>query len=216
MTARRMFRSRRTAASAAAVTAAALLLAACGSDGGAHSRHADQAGAPSASAPAGKAGHNAADTAFAQGMIPHHRQAVDMADLAEDRASAKEVKDLAAAVKRAQDPEIRTMSQWLTSWGEQVPAKDAATGSGHSGHSGHGGMTGMMTEQEMDQLEKSSGKAFDTAFLKMMIKHHQGAVAMAETERAKGAHQPAKDMAGAIIASQSAEITRMEKLLGTG
>jgi uncharacterized protein (DUF305 family) len=49
-----------------------------------------------------------------------------------------------------------------------------------------------------------------------MIKHHEGAVAMAKTERAKGSHQPAKDMAGDIIASQSAEITEMNKLLGAG
>ncbi|MER7111931.1 DUF305 domain-containing protein [Streptomyces sp. NPDC000229] len=212
MTARRLSRIRKAAAAAAAVTAAALALAACGTDGGEPSRHAGHDSPSSASASVGQGGHNAADVAFAQGMIPHHRQAVDMADLAEGRASAKEVKRLAADIKKAQDPEIRTMSGWLTSWGEQVPGEDAA-----ADHSGHGdGMAGMMTEQEMDQLEKSSGKAFDTAFLKLMIKHHQGAVAMAKTEQAKGSHQPAKDMADDIIASQSAEITEMEKLLGTG
>ncbi|MFG3506694.1 DUF305 domain-containing protein [Streptomyces sp. NPDC047821] len=213
MTARRLSRTRAAVASAA-VTAAALVLAACGGDGGdpSHTGHGSApAASPSASAPAERGGHNAADVAFAQGMIPHHRQAVDMADMAADRASATEVKELAAAIKKAQDPEIRTLSGWLTSWGEQVPGEDAP-----AGHSGHGdGMAGMMTPQEMDQLEKSSGKAFDTAFLKLMIKHHEGAVAMARTEQAKGSHGPAKEMAAAIIASQSAEITRMKELLGT-
>ncbi|KIF06344.1 hypothetical protein PL81_08035, partial [Streptomyces sp. RSD-27] len=81
----------------------------------------------------------------------------------------------------------------------------AAEGGGHAGHS----MSGMMTGEEMDRLSKASGKAFDTAFLQLMVKHHEGAVAMARTEQTEGRYQPAKDMAAAIIGSQSAEITRM-------
>ncbi|MGI5484384.1 DUF305 domain-containing protein [Streptomyces lavendofoliae] len=220
MTARRLSPAR-TAATAAAVTAALVLTACGGTDDAEPSRHAGHGSAPSASAPsvsapatAGQGAHNAADVAFAQGMIPHHRQAVEMADMARDRASATEVKELAAAIKKAQDPEIRTLSGWLTTWGERVPGEDASAG--HSAHTGHGdGMTGMMTEQEMEQLERSSGRAFDTAFLKLMVKHHEGAVAMARTEQGKGSYPPAKAMAGDIVASQSAEIARMKKLLGT-
>ena len=161
---------------------------------------------PSASAPAQQGDHNAADTAFDKGMIPHHRQAIEMADLAATRAESAEVKKLADEIKKAQDPEIKTLSGWLTSWGEQVPAE----GAGHEGHD----MSGMMTAQEMKQLEASSGKAFDTAFLTMMVKHHEGAVAMAKTEQADGTYQPAKDMAGQIITSRSTEIARMNTLLG--
>ncbi|AZM92156.1 MULTISPECIES: DUF305 domain-containing protein [Streptomyces] len=210
---------RRTAALTAAATAA-LVLAACGGKAGsgssAHGGHEATASAsastsakPSAGAP--QAANNAADTAFAKGMIPHHRQAVEMADLAATRAESAEVKELAAEIKKAQDPEIKTLSGWLTAWGEQVPAADAAQG-GHAGHS----MAGMMTGEEMDQLTGASGKAFDTAFLDLMVKHHEGAVAMAKTEQADGRYQPAKDMAAAIVSSQSAEITRMNKLLGKG
>ncbi|WP_336320353.1 DUF305 domain-containing protein [Streptomyces lavendofoliae] len=215
MTARRPSPAR-TAAVTAAVTAALVLTACGGTDDAEPSRHSDHGSAPSASAPAptGQGAHNAADVAFAQGMIPHHRQAVDMADMARDRASATEVKELAAAIRKAQDPEIRTLSGWLTTWGEEVPGEDASAG--HSAHTGHGdGMTGMMTEQEMRQLERSSGRAFDTEFLKLMVKHHEGAVAMARTEQVKGSYPPAKAMAGDIVASQSAEIARMRKLLGT-
>ncbi|MGZ9929462.1 DUF305 domain-containing protein [Streptomyces sp. NC-S4] len=198
---------RRAAAVAAAATAA-LVLAACGGNGDdsgpAHDGHGASA-SPSASAPARQGDHNAADAVFAQGMIPHHRQAVEMADLAAARAESAEVKKLAEEVKKAQDPEIRTLSGWLTSWGEQVPA----TGGGHDGHA----MSGMMSAEEMKQLAASSGKAFDTAFLRMMVEHHEGAVAMARTEQADGAHRPAKDMAAAIITSQSAEIARMNALL---
>ncbi|MFH8442493.1 DUF305 domain-containing protein [Streptomyces sp. NPDC018026] len=212
---------RRTAAVAAA-GAAALVLAACGGsgdDGGSagHGGHAATASpsAPassSASASASQGQHNAADVAFAKGMIPHHRQAVEMADLAPDRARSAEVKKLAADIKKAQDPEIRTLSGWLTSWGEDVPAEGAMDHSTHDMDD----MGGMMTAEEMTELENASGTAFDTAFTEMMIKHHEGAVDMAKTEQADGAHGPAKKMAGEIIDSQSAEIEQMNALLGKG
>ncbi|CAL9411603.1 hypothetical protein SUDANB6_01662 [Streptomyces sp. enrichment culture] len=197
---------RRTAASAAA-GAAALVLAACGGSGDSpagHDGHSTKS--PSASASASQGQHNAADVAFAKGMIPHHRQAVEMADLALSRAESAEVKTLAADIKKAQDPEIETLSGWLASWGEEMPAEGAMD------HSMHGG--GMMTAEEMRQLKEASGKAFDTAFLEMMIKHHEGAVEMARTEQADGAYAPAKEMAGQIVTSQSAEIEQMNKLLG--
>ncbi|GGX41996.1 DUF305 domain-containing protein [Streptomyces chryseus] len=200
---------RRLAAAAAAATAAVVLAACGGNDSSAgHDGH-DRTSSPSTSAPAEQGEQNAADVTFAKGMIPHHRQAVEMAELAETRAQSAEVKKLAAEIKKAQDPEIKTLSGWLTSWGEDVPKEDESAE--HGGHS----MSGMMTPEEMDKLEKSSGKAFDTAFMEMMIKHHEGAIEMAKTEQADGAYQPAKDMASDIIASQSAEIERMNKLLGT-
>ncbi|WP_371589000.1 DUF305 domain-containing protein [Streptomyces virginiae] len=206
MTTKRSLIRRATAVAAAAT--AALVLAACGGNGddtgAAHNGH--NAASSSASAPAQQGDHNAADIAFAQGMIPHHRQAIEMADLAETRAESAEVKKLAGEIKKAQDPEIKTLSGWLTSWGEKVPAE----GGGHGGHD----MSGMMSAEEMKQLDSSSGKAFDTAFLTMMVKHHEGAVAMAKTEQSDGKYQPAKDMAGAIITSQSAEIAQMNTLLG--
>lgn len=198
---------RRTTAVAVAATAA-LVLAACGGSDDSVSAP-DASASASAGAPAQAGEHSAADTAFAKGMIPHHRQAVEMAGLAATRAESAEVKKLADEIKKAQDPEIKTLSGWLTSWGEQVPAE----GGGHGGHDGHD-MSGMMSAEEMTRLEKASGKAFDTAFLQLMVKHHEGAVAMAKTEQSDGKYQPAKDMAGAIISSQSAEITRMNQLLG--
>ncbi|MGW2512875.1 DUF305 domain-containing protein [Streptomyces scopuliridis] len=197
-------RAARRAVTAAAVTTAALTLAACGGDNGNPSSTAST----SASAPASAAGsaHNAADVSFAQGMIPHHRQAVEMAGLAATRASSAEVKKLAAEIKKAQDPEIKTLSGWLTSWDAQVPTQGSMD---HTGHS----MPGMMGDSDMSTLEKASGPAFDTAFLKLMVKHHEGAVEMARTEKSDGADQSAKDMADAIITSQSAEITWMNTLL---
>ncbi|MFJ9604533.1 DUF305 domain-containing protein [Streptomyces althioticus] len=208
---------RRTAVLAASGVTA-LVLAACGSSGndtgaaghGGHRATDSASAAPSASASQGQ--HNAVDVTFAKGMIPHHRQAVEMADLVPDRARSAEVKKLAAAIKAAQAPEIEKLSGWLTSWGETVPAEGAMD---HSMHGGMDGMDGMMSAEEMTELENASGQAFDTGFMEMMIKHHEGAVEMAKTEQSAGAHTPARKMAADIIDSQSAEIEQMKKLLGT-
>ncbi|MBC2864380.1 DUF305 domain-containing protein [Streptomyces mexicanus] len=220
----------RATATAAAVTAA-VVLTACGGGSGSspagHSGHGTSASAqPSDSGPAtptGHSGHNAQDVSFAQQMIPHHRQAVAMADLAPTRAKSQQVKDLAARIRKAQDPEITTMTGWLRAWGAPVPDADATgmadmpgmPGMDHSG-AGHSAspMPGMMSDSEMSGLEKLSGDAFDRAFLRMMVGHHEGALTMARTEQADGAYGPARAMAKSIVASQSAEITEMKKMLG--
>jgi uncharacterized protein (DUF305 family) len=152
---------------------------------------------------------------FAQGMIPHHQQALQMAKLAADRASSAEVKDLASRIEKAQDPEIKTMSGWLKSWGKDVPSSDSSMESMPGmDDSAHSGMPGMMDSTHMDKLEKASGKDFYTVFLTMMIDHHKGAVEMATTEKNKGKYEPATSMADNIITAQTAEIAEMNKLLG--
>ncbi|MFJ3718746.1 DUF305 domain-containing protein [Streptomyces sp. NPDC090057] len=198
----------RRAALLAVTATASLALAACGGDdGAARAGHGGQA-SPSASATAGA--HNAQDVSFAQGMIPHHQQALEMARLADGRASSARVKDLAARIEKAQDPEIRTMTGWLTAWGEQVPM----AGMDHSGHSGMTGMAGMMSDDDMAALKKATGADFDSRFLSLMVEHHRGAVEMAGTEKAKGAYGPARTMAGDVVRAQNAEIQEMERLLG--
>lgn len=209
---------RRAVALATAATAA-VVLAACGgssdssSPAPGHSGHGMGATHPSGTASGGS--HDPQDVSFAQGMIPHHRQAVAMADLAASRAKSPQVKDLAAKIKQAQDPEITTMSGWLKAWGAQVPG-DSRSGMGSMPGMDHSAspMPGMMSDQDMGRLKGLSGDAFDKAFLRMMIGHHQGAIAMAGTERAKGAYGPAKALAKSIATSQTAEITEMNGMLG--
>ncbi|WP_328690223.1 DUF305 domain-containing protein [Streptomyces phaeochromogenes] len=199
---------RRTALAATAGVAA-LLLSACG--GGGHdmgSMGSDSSPSASASAEADK--HNGADVSFATEMIMHHRQAVEMADMAADRASSQEVKDLATKVKAAQDPEIKTMSGWLTSWGEEVP--ENMSGMDMPGMD-MPGMPGMMSSEDMDKLETASGAEFDKMFLEMMVEHHEGAVSMAKTEKANGEYEPAVKLADDVITAQTAEIEQMNKML---
>ncbi|MEU5112890.1 DUF305 domain-containing protein [Streptomyces longwoodensis] len=201
---------RRTALAATAGVAALVLAACGGSDGGHDMGSMESDSSPSASASAKAGAHNDADVDFATEMIQHHRQAVDMAELAADRASSQEVKDLATKIKGAQDPEIKTMSGWLTSWGEEVPADM----SGMEGHDMSSGMPGMMSSEDMDTLEKASGAEFDKMFLEMMVEHHEGAIEMAKSEKADGKYGPATKLADDVITAQTAEIEQMNKMLG--
>ncbi|MFJ4699502.1 Uncharacterized conserved protein, DUF305 family [Streptomyces sp. TverLS-915] len=191
--------ARRLTALALAATAA-LALAACAAEDGGH------AGPRNHGADADPALHNTADSAFARDMIPHHRQALEMTDLAAGRASSPAVRNLATEIAKAQRPEIATLEGWLGSWGEQVP--------GTMRHSGGHTMAGMMSEADMKGLEKSRGAAFDAAFLRLMTAHHEGAVTMARTESERGANSAAKALARRIVATQNAEIATMRKLSG--
>ncbi|MEV4111562.1 DUF305 domain-containing protein [Nonomuraea sp. NPDC049695] len=181
------------------------LLTACGGNGDSMAGH---EGMSSASAPTAttastqpSAAFNDADVMFAQMMIPHHEQAVEMAELAPTRASDPEIKKLAAKIKAAQDPEIQTMKGWLAEWG-----KPAEAGMGH-------GMPGLMSEEDMKKLDAAKGKAFDKLFAEQMIAHHNGAIEMAGTEQANGSNPQAKELAKAIESTQRTEVEQLQKLL---
>ncbi|MBN9738254.1 MULTISPECIES: DUF305 domain-containing protein [unclassified Pseudonocardia] len=198
------------AALAAATITAALVLAGC--SGGTAAEPAAPAAAPPAAtaAPGADARHGDADIAFAQGMIPHHRQAVEMARLAEGRASGDGVRRLAAAIEAAQGPEIEQLRGFLAAWGAPESAGAAME---HGAHGGHGDMSGMMTADDMAELERATGPAFDRRFLELMIVHHEGAVAMAGAELADGENPQARELAQRIVDAQRSEIDAMRGML---
>jgi uncharacterized protein (DUF305 family) len=183
------------------VLAAAGALAACDSDD--RSGH-DMGGHHMAASSVPAGGYNAQDVMFAQLMIPHHQQAITMSEQAATKASSPQVKKLAGQIEQAQGPEIKKMTGWLRSWGK--PAMPAGGGM-HMGD-------GMMSGRDLEKLHSLSGKAFDRAFLHLMIEHHQGAISMAKAEQSQGAFADAKSLANNIVTSQSAEISTMRKLLG--
>ena len=162
------------------------------------------------SACADAAGFNDADVTFAQDMIPHHRQATEMADLAADRTENQEIRDLAAKIKAAQQPEIDTMTGWLKSWDKDVPKDSSMPGMDHGSDMN---MPGMMSEDDMSELESASGEDFDRRFLTMMIAHHEGAIEMATQQQRAGQYDHAVDLAKKIEKDQQAEIATMEELL---
>lgn len=192
---------------AALVVSGALVLAACGGDDGGASDGMSDMGSLSPTSPSTSSAigdFNDADATFATNMIPHHRQAVEMAELAETRAARPQVKALATKIKGAQDPEIQTMSDWLTSWGKPAPDDMDMSGS----------MPGMMCQDDMTSLKGMSGSDFDQKFLTMMIEHHQGAIEMAKTEQRDGISADAIALARQIEQAQTREITTMQGLLG--
>ena len=194
--------NKRTFALIAAIPLTAVTLAACGSTTSSTSPGASM---PMTGSSSGAMMHNAGDVTFAQAMIPHHQQAVQMAKLAATRASDSRVKDLAARIEAAQDPEIMKMTGWMSSWGASMPSDMAGMD-----------MPGMMSTADMTALTSASGTAFDKAFLTMMIAHHTGALAMAQAELATGSDADAKALAQSIIDGQTKEITEMKAILGTG
>ncbi|MFF2184102.1 DUF305 domain-containing protein [Streptomyces sp. NPDC058155] len=201
---------KRHLAVAGAITATALLFAACGSDG-------DMAGMDHGGEPS-TAAFNDADVAFAQGMIPHHQQAVEMAELADDRASGAEIKALAGEIEKAQGPEITTMRSWLKAWGEPESAEGSMPGMDHGsgdtdGTPDSGDTAGMMSDQDMRELTAAKGADFDKKFARLMIEHHNGAIAMARDERRKGDNATAKKLAADVIKAQSAEVEQLNAIL---
>lgn len=197
---------RRLAAPAIALALTATL-AACGSDD--HSSMADTTTAtqaPGGSTPTVTL--NAADIEFAQGMIAHHEQAIEMAEIALDPkvGASPEVLDLATRIKGAQDPEVELMTGWLTAAGEPVMMDG---GDGHD----MSAMDGMMTAEQMDSMAAMTGTEFDKTWLEMMIAHHEGAITQSETVKADGSNADVLALADQIITAQQGEITEMKALL---
>ncbi|WP_149359470.1 DUF305 domain-containing protein [Lolliginicoccus suaedae] len=195
----------------AATSALAIALTACGTTS---TDTATPATSP-ASSTAESATANAADLMFAQGMVPHHEQAVEMSDiiLAKD-GIMPEVTALAQQIKDAQQPEIDTLQGWISEWTDQ---HDDA---GHMMDDGTmmdedfmGGMDGMMSTAQLDELRDADGPAASRMFLEQMIIHHEGAIHMSRAHLGNGEHPGARDMSQGISDSQQAEIDTMRELL---
>jgi len=137
---------------------------------------------------------------FAQGMIPHHQQAIDMSNMALKNGASAEVKKLAKGIISAQQKEMSQLKYWLTATKSSMTMDHDM------------GMNGMLSKGDLVALKKLKGSKFDTAFLKAMIAHHEGALEMVAlldgTENTE-----AKKIATDITKGQSAEITLMKKLL---
>ena len=191
----------------AVVATLAITLAACGSEESESSES-----VPAATASAGSSATislNEADVEFAQGMIVHHEQAIEMAEIALDPsvAAGTEVVDIATAVRDAQDPEVQLMSGWLTTAGEPM-TMDMSEGHDMSS------MGGMMSAEQMQALAAATGAEFDRMWLEMMIAHHEGAISQSQTVKANGANSDVLALADQIITAQQAEIAEMQTILG--
>lgn len=195
-------------ASSALITT--LVLAGCGQNndpGGMPGMdHGSSSSSPSSSE--SSADFNGADEMFVAMMIPHHQQAIEMADLILGKDGIDErVVTLAQQIKDAQGPEIETMQGWLQEWG--LPSPDLSMG-GMDGMD-HGG--GMMSEEDMTALESATGVEATRLFLQGMIEHHNGAIMMAEMELSNGQNPDVLELAQQVIDGQKAEVTTMQEIL---
>jgi uncharacterized protein (DUF305 family) len=198
----------------------AVALGGCSSDSEADGPKVLRPGAPGEPAASGDADTavqsnewNHTDVAFMQMMIPHHHQALEMSALADKHARDKAVRSLAERISASQAPEIQAMSAWLDERKIEVPrAGEDPKKYDHSEH-GHNAMMGMMTPTQMKELSAARGEKFDRLFLKGMIRHHAGAVDMAEDAAQDGSDVIVSEMTADVAATQSAEINRMQDLL---
>ena len=155
--------------------------------------------------------YSPADVRFMQDMVPHHHQALEMAELAADRTNRQELIDVAGRIDVSQRDEIEFMQQWLRDRGELVP-EPTAHDAMHTTHK----MAGMATPEQMAELAASSGTDFDRLFLRLMITHHEGAVTMVEEllRQPGAAYDPVLfEFVNEVTNSQSTEIERMNVLL---
>ncbi|WP_371779105.1 DUF305 domain-containing protein [Streptosporangium subroseum] len=148
----------------------------------------------------------AADVRFAEGMIPHHRQALEMAALVRPRSSSPVLWRLAERITAAQRPEIAAMTSWLKSAGRAPAGHD--DGGPHGGDSGHA-----VTREQENQLRTARGTDFDRLFLSLMIVHHEAAVTMAKRQIEDGTDRIMLAMAADVVSGQAIEITRMRREL---
>lgn len=146
--------------------------------------------------PSANSQYSTTDLMFAEMMIPHHQQAVTMSDLALERSSNPDIRTLAEAIRDAQAPEIEQMRSW------------GATGEEHMGHQ----MMGMLSDDELATLEAAQGAEFDRLFLEGMIKHHEGAIDMAQMILASK-NDEVRALGETIVSTQTAEIASMRALL---
>ena len=153
-------------------------------------------------------GFNDDDVMFAQMMIPHHEQAIEMADIALDPlvGASDAVKSLATRIKAAQDPEISKMKAFLTSWKERLTPDSSMD---------HGDMMdGMLSADDIKKLSSLRGAEFDREWMNGMIEHHEGAIEMAKEVLEDGKDTAVKALATAVATAQDSEILEMKELLG--
>ena len=139
-----------------------------------------------------------AEQQFMEQMTSHHKDAIQMAQMAQEKAMNGQVKSLAAGIISAQNKEVFEISTWYKHWyGKDMPPMSA--------------MSGMM-EDGMDMSKLSSATDFDLEFVNQMIPHHQKAVEMAQSIASNAKHTEIKTLAKNIISTQTSEIKDMQQL----
>ncbi|AOD24866.1 DUF305 domain-containing protein [Rhodococcus pyridinivorans] len=173
------------------------------------------------------------EVGFAQDMSVHHSQAVEMSAMALTNATDPAVRTLAYDVLTTQQGQWGTMQGWLAVWDRPLQAAgepmtwmratedSAGTAAGMTEHAAMPPgsaiqgprMPGMATTSELDTLRRTTGPAFDTLYLQLLLRHHQGGLPMARYAAANATEQVVTTLARQIADTQQAESTTMQQLL---
>lgn len=197
-----------------AAVAAAIALSACGSNAPdtspaatetAVTVAAETTAAPAAEAGAGETSYNDVDVRFAQGGLGHHAQAVELAEIALDpkAAAQPEILGLGKAIT-APSPEFDAVEGLLTKWGKPLELSKEEMAK----------MDGMATPETVDALAAATGQEFNTMFLSTLVKHHEGAIKMAEKVLSEGTDPELKPIAQKLLEMRSTELVAIKGLLG--
>ncbi|MBM7805632.1 uncharacterized protein (DUF305 family) [Geodermatophilus bullaregiensis] len=162
------------------------------------------------------------DAGFSRDMALHHRQGVEMANLALERSEDAEVRQLAFDISSTQTNQAGRMEGWLSLWGLSRSGGEhmAWMGGAHAGHdtsstsgADRAPMPGMATEAELADLRSLTGTAFDVEFLRLMTRHHQGGFDMAQYAAGNASETAVRTLARSIADTQAAEVTTMVGML---
>ncbi|NKE60543.1 DUF305 domain-containing protein [Lentzea sp. PSKA42] len=192
------------------IAVAILALAGCGGEAivpegqQAHGHGATSAAPP---VPAASARFNDADVMFAQMMVAHLQQGVDLAQVAKAKASKAQLKELAGAIDTTQREELTMLKSWLKLWGKpENPSTDPNV------HAAHGGLP-LLDAKVVSDIKEKNGAEFDLTYLNLMTGHQGGAVEMARTEQKDGSNPETMAYADRVVQSRQGQVSQMLALM---
>jgi uncharacterized protein (DUF305 family) len=153
----------------------------------------------------GRDSYNQTDVTFATELIPHHRQSLQMVRMVERRDVDPKLKGFAAQLRVTQAVEIESMLSWLKDWDVTAPSGDPSVGTGQSGTVNAG---------DLAALEAATGEEFEQQWLRLMIRQHEDAIALAKVENAEGQYPYAVALANTVMVGQASQIRTMRLMLG--
>ncbi|MGI9050478.1 MAG: DUF305 domain-containing protein [Rubrobacteraceae bacterium] len=156
-------------------------------------------------------GDGSPEAGFARDMMVHHAQAVEMANIVNNRTKSEDIRTLATDITLTQQAQIGQMRGWLDVW--ELPITGAEPAMSWMGDPTKGMMPGMASSKEINTLRQAPPEKADVKFLQLMIPHHEAAIPMAEAVLKRADRPEVKRLAGAIATSQKAEIKTMKDML---
>lgn len=160
-------------------------------------------------------GPGSVDASFLQEMRFHHDQAVAMSmiALAKPRETSEpRVRLIAQEVVLGQQLETGLMVQLLRSWGLPETAGDTAM-AWMGGAVPIERMPGLANRQQLQALREASGAQADRLYLTMLVAHHEGGVHMAKAAAQRASTREVRELAGAMVSAQTAELGEVRRLL---